>query len=131
MSVSYVAVTQLVDGQVMPQDFRSNMLERDEVWKLVDKTSCVQTGGLGKAEQSAEITFKDRTKLRSNIKAPRGVDPDLTNEEIVQKWRTLVKGVINDERRDRIEKLCLGLEDLTDVMELSNLLAGLTKNPIA
>jgi aconitate decarboxylase len=39
--------------------------------------------------------------------------------------------VIDNARRDRIEKICLRLEDLGYVMELSEELAVLMKNPIA
>ena len=49
-------------------------------------------------------------------------------------WRSggrLLKGVIDDERRVKIEKLCLELDKMEDVMELGELLAASTKNPIA
>jgi aconitate decarboxylase len=49
----------------------------------------------------------------------------------VEKFRGLMRGVIGDERRDEIEKVCLGIDSLEDITRLSNLLAGLTKNPIA
>jgi aconitate decarboxylase len=55
----------------------------------------------------------------------------LTNEEIVEKWRLITKNVIDDERRVKIEKLCLNITDLKDITELADVLAGLTKNPIA
>jgi len=131
MSASYVAVTQMVDGEVLPPSFRFDMLERDEVWSLVDRTTCVLTSGLAKWGQRVTIAFKDGTTLSAEVAAPRGVKPDLSNEEIVAKWKDLTKGVIDDARRDRVEKLCLGLEDLEDVMELSAELAGTTNNPIA
>lgn len=107
------------------------MLERDEVWSLVDKTTCVLNTGLAKWSQMAKVTFKDGTTLSAEVKAPRGVDPELTNEEIVEKWRDLTKGVIDDERRDKIEKMCLGLEGLGDVLQLSGQLTGATKDPVA
>jgi aconitate decarboxylase len=131
MSAKYVAVTQLVDGDVLPPSFRHDMLERDEVWKLVEKTQCVQSSELPKWSQRVEVMFKDGKTLGAEVKAPKGVDPEMTNEEILKKWRDLMNGVIDDERREKIEKLCLGLEELEDVMELNDLMAGLTKNPIA
>lgn len=39
--------------------------------------------------------------------------------------------IISEERREKIEKACLGIEELDDVMTLSDLLVGVTKNPIA
>jgi aconitate decarboxylase len=131
MSAKYVAVTQMVDGSVLPPSFRFDMLERNEVWGLVDKTTCVLNSGLTKWSQRVTVTLKDGTKLSAEMRTPRGVSPELTNGEIVEKWRDLMKGVIDDARRDKIEKMCLGLEELEDVMELSELLAGMSQNPIA
>ena len=130
MNAAYVAVTQLVDRDVMMAEFKHDMLERDDVWRLVDRADCILDEKMAYG-QKIEVTFKDGKRLTAEVKAPRGVDPALTNEEIVEKWRRLTKGVIDDERRDQIEKLCLGLEDLDDVVKLEDLLAGLTKNPIA
>ncbi|KAH6716950.1 hypothetical protein BKA61DRAFT_631014 [Leptodontidium sp. MPI-SDFR-AT-0119] len=59
-----------------------------------------------------------------------GVNPELSNEEIVEKWRGLMNGVIDEKRRDEIEKTCLGIEEFDDVMELGTLLAGMMKNVI-
>jgi aconitate decarboxylase len=132
MSNAYVAATQLVDGQVLPAQFRHDKLESDEVWSLVDKTSCEYNKHFdGRYNQRATITFKDKPTVTAMVNAAKGVDPALTNEEIVEKWRLIIKGVIDDERRARIEKLCLNFEAMEDVTELLDLLAGTTENPIA
>jgi len=136
MSAAYVAATQMVDGEVLPAQFRHDMLERDHVWKLVDKIDCILDNSVGppgpwESGQRIELKFRNGKKITAQVKAARGADPKITNEEIVEKWRGLCKGVIDDERRDKIEKLCLGLEDLDDVLKLEDLMAGLTKNPIA
>ncbi len=131
MSNSYVAATQLVDGQVLPAQFRHDKLESDEVWSLVDKTSCEFSKDFSnRYAQRATIAFKDGTTVSAMVNAAKGVDPALTNEEIVEKWRLITKDVIDDERRGRIENLCLNFEALDDVTELLDLLAGTTKNPI-
>lgn len=44
MSTAYLAATQMLDREVMPRQFRSDMLERDELWGLVDKIMFVQSG---------------------------------------------------------------------------------------
>ena len=133
MSAAYVAATQIVDGEVMPRGFRHDMLERDEVWRLVGKIECVLDEGLRDEgfATSAEVTWKDGRKARTDVKAARGVNPELSNKEIVEKWRLLTKDVIDDDRRDNIEKTCLGIEELDDVNILMYLLSGMTKNPIA
>jgi aconitate decarboxylase len=132
MSNAYVAATQLVHGQVLAAQFRHDKLELDLVWNLVNKTTCHHnTEFTQKAMQRATVTFKDKPTLTTLVDAPRGVYPPLTNEEIVEKWRSLTRDVIDDGRRLEIERLCLGLEDIKDVMELGRLMHGITKNPIA
>ena len=132
MSAKYVAATQMIDGVVLPPCFRYDMLNRDNVWGLVEKMNTVRKINKDYVGESAvEIRFKDGEILKAQVKAARGVSPDLTNEEIVEKFRGLMRGVIEDERRDEIEKVCLGIDSLEDITRLSNLLAGLTKNPIA
>jgi aconitate decarboxylase len=131
MSNAYVAATQLVDGQVLPAQFRQDKLESDEVWSLVSKTSCEYSKGFDTmSAQRATITFKDKSTVTAMVNGAKGVDPALTNEEIVEKWRLLTKGVIDDERMERIETLCLNFEAMEDVTELLDLLAATTKNPI-
>jgi aconitate decarboxylase len=134
MSAKYVAATQIVDGEVMPREFRYDMLERDKVWRLVEKIKCVQSEKKGeehKWKTIAEVKWKDGREAKVEVIAARGVKPELSNEEIVEKWRAITRDVIDDERRSIIEKTCLGIEELDDVMVLGDLLAGVTRNPIA
>ena len=41
MSAAYVAATQMVDGSVLSPSFRHDMLDRDDGWRLAEKTKCV------------------------------------------------------------------------------------------
>ena len=50
------------------------------------------------------------------VNTESGVDSELSNKDIVEKWRTITRDVIDDKRRDQIEKTCLGIEQLEDVM---------------
>ncbi|KAJ9301713.1 hypothetical protein DTO217A2_7550 [Paecilomyces variotii] len=132
MSCAYVAATQLVDGQVLPQQFHRDLLNRDSIWKLVERTECHYTPELGrKFEQRVTITFNNGSSISKTLDAPTGVDPPLSNEEILTKFRTFTRGLIDNKRQEAIEKLVLGLEDLADVSVLDEVLAGLTLDPIA
>jgi aconitate decarboxylase len=95
----------------------------------VDKVTCVQSNGENKRKwlTTAGVVWKGGRKAKVEVKAARGVDPELSNKEIVEKWRTLTRDVINDKRREQIEKACLRIELLEDVMELEDLLAGVNK----
>jgi len=54
------------------------------------------------------------------VNSAKGVAQALTNEEIEEKWRLITKGVIDDEKRARVE-LCLNFEATKDITELLNL----------
>ena len=130
MSAIYVAATQMVDGEVMPREFRHDMLERDEIWGLVEKIGCVESKE-HKWKTVVEVKWKNGKTAKAEVLGARGVSPELSNGEVVEKFRAITKDVIDDERRAKIEKACLGIEELDDVMALGDLLAGVTKNPIA
>ena len=54
----------------------------------------------------------------------------VTNEDIVHNWRILVRDVLEEERREKIEQCVLGLETLGDVRELIALLEDTVRCPI-
>lgn len=63
------------------------------------------------------------------LKAPRGVHPGLSNEEVLEKWRAVTKGVISQERQRKIEETVLNLEAGENVVAvLGELLTGETAN---
>lgn len=133
MSNAYAAAVQLVDKQVLAAQFRHDLLDRDVIWSLVEKVTCVRNDHLqlGKWSQKATVELYDGRALVEEIKAPKGIDPPISNEEIVKKWRLLADGVIDAERRDKIENLTLRLDEVDDISVLTNLLAGKTRNVIA
>ena len=115
MSSAYVAAVQLVDRQVLPAQFRQEQLDRDAVWHLVDVTTCkhnVEFDGPGRRwNQQVTIQFQDDSPPVVHFQSfPKGVDPPLTNDEILAKWRLITEGVISKERQQKIESLVLELE---------------------
>jgi aconitate decarboxylase len=133
MACMYVAATQLVDRQVLPPQFAKQSLERDEIWSLVDKISCVQNDNLGdgKFAQRMTVEFADGETMTAEVQNARGVDPELSNEELVTKWRDLTRGILDKERQKKIEKLVLGLETCEDVNALVELLTAVVPSVLA
>lgn len=125
MNNAYVAATQMVDQRVLPAEFGQDKLDRDLVWDLVNKSTCQQNNEFT-WDQKATITFKDNQILTTIVKAPRGVNPVLSNEEIVDKWRHLTIDIIDDEKRSKIEGVIMNLELVENVLELAQLLSGVT-----
>lgn len=127
MCARYVMATQLVDRQVLLENYSSDKLNRDVVWDLVAKSSCSHDPYFDIPARFSgarvTITFDDGFVLEESVDAPRGFDPWVTNEQLVEKYRKLAITVIDEERLDLIEKTVLRLDELTDVTELIDLLA--------
>lgn len=135
MSAAYTAAVQLVDGQVLPSQFRHDQLDREVIWKLIEKIKCFHAadsvlGNDGYA-QRVTINLNDGMVLSETLDAPKSVEPGLSNQEILEKWRRLTQDLMDQKRRDQIEALVMGLEDLEDVSVLDDLMGAAVSNPIA
>ena len=132
MSAAYSAALQLVDGQVLPNQFRFDQLDRDVVWNLIGKTKCFYALDLGdeRYAQRVTITLNDGTELSETLDNPRSVSPGLSNEEILEKWRRLTQDIMDEGTRDRIERLVLDIETLEDVRILDDLMSTCVSNPL-
>lgn len=144
MNNAYVGATQLVDGAVLPTQFTDEALERDEIWDLMAKTRCVFNDQLGtKFATRVEVELSsDKESLGGDQEAararvliaelpgPRGILPEFSNQDIIDKWRGLAMSVIDDRRREAIEEVVLNLEGCQDINRLIDLLTGETRNPL-
>jgi aconitate decarboxylase len=127
MNTAFVAASQLVDEQVLLEQFATPKLNRDEIWNLIYKTHCTHTPTLDKPNIGCgsiiKITFQDDTQIEHTLLQPKGVDEPITNDEILEKFRRLTGNLISADRQARIETLVLGMEDLTDIEDLIDLLS--------
>lgn len=137
MNNAYVGATQLVDKSVLPPQFSDEMLGRDDVWNIVKKTQCVLNQNL-KQRFAQRVTIElhnidggTQQPLVAELEGPKGVFPEFSNDDIVEKWRSLAATVIDDERRAKIEHLILHLDECRDIGVLIDLLTPETKNPLA
>ena len=127
LCAAYVMATQLVDRQVLLEQFSQDRLSRDEVWDLVHKTTCSHDPYFDPAERLSgarvTVTFEDGLVLEDSLDMPRGFDPWVTNEQLVEKYRKLGATVVDSKRLKAIEETVLRLDALEDVTELIELLA--------
>ncbi|KAL5357223.1 2-methylcitrate dehydratase PrpD [Aspergillus floccosus] len=134
MNVAFVAASQLVDGQVLLQQFSSAKLDRDDVWNLVNKTRCTHTPELDKPNMGCgatiTITLQDGTRLEHTLLQPKGVDQPITNAEILEKFRRMTASLISPEQQRQIEAAVLGMEMLTDVESFIDVLNVPVPNPL-
>jgi hypothetical protein len=75
------------------------------------------------------IVFRDPTKEKARVLVPalRGVNPLLTNNKIVGKWRSLMLNLLDDISMKKIEDFVLGLGKGSRLGELIRLLGPRTK----
>ncbi len=136
MSIQYAAAVQLLDREVLMAQYGAKKLNRPEIRTLMAK---VQPEHNASSDSKSDLGFKtivtvhfrDSEKtLEQSVAGPKGVTPPASNEDIVEKWRSLVRGVIEDDRRDEIEAKVLTLDKGKDVTELIQLLQADVKCPI-
>lgn len=144
MNNAYMGVTQLVDRAILPSQFRTEALERDEIWNLVARTKCVLNDHLGtKLATRVEVELRDDTVssesdqkvarkqvLMAERLGPKGIAPGLSNRDIIDKWRALAMTVIDDGRREAIEQMIRNLEQFGNINNPIDLLAVGTGNPL-
>ena len=129
MSIQYAVAAQLVDREVLMAQFSADRLNRESVRGLMAKVEPKHNTALDAQKDLGfqtvmTVNFTNGGKVTTTVKAPKGIEPACSNEDVVQKWRALVRDVLDDERMDRIEKLVLGLEDCDDVKALIQELEG-------
>lgn len=136
MSIQYAVAAQLVDGQVLMEQFGAPRLNRPQLRELMAKVQPVHQAGFDKSSETtwrtiATVRFEDGTEVSATLNAAKGTEPEASNEEIVQKWRKLVSGILDDHTRDEIENCVLRLETLDDITKLAKLLEVSVECPIA
>jgi aconitate decarboxylase len=127
MSTKYCIAAQLVDRAVLPEQFTSTNLNRDEIWDAIDKVECECDPSFGSEKRWAtrvSVQFDDGTLLNEQSEGPRTTHDPLSNQDIVSKWRTLANSCIEPARRRHIEELVLNIEHLADMREITRALEG-------
>ncbi|KAI5194237.1 hypothetical protein E4T39_08720 [Aureobasidium subglaciale] len=134
MHAAFVAAVQIHDAQVLPAQFADDMLNRDAIWNLIEKTRCLHNTDFDGPDhpwrQRVTVTFSDGTLLSHLATKPKGVNPPLTNDEILLRWRTMTERTMSITKSQEIEALVLGIERVEDITELTEALNFIAKNPL-
>lgn len=131
MNIGYVTAAALLDGNVLPEQFAPARRDADDIWSLIAAT----TVHLDESPARAATTEKFRTELavttvdgavhRVGVDVPHGAPTDpVTDDEVVAKFHALAERVTDRARADAIERAVLGLEELDDTDQLTELLAA-------
>ena len=116
MSIQYAAAVQLVDREVLMAQFSAEKLNREQVVDLMQKVEPVHDVSFDVSKKDGfktvvKIAFADGEAVEEAVQAPKGVDPPLSNEDVVVKFRSLAKMVVDQERMRKIEDCVLSLDE--------------------
>ena len=128
MNVAYAVAVTLLDGTALAAQFAPSRIDGNDVWTLIERTTARHEPAFDQRYEDGyntrlAVTLADSTIREAFVDHPKGgiVHP-LENAEIVEKFRVLVRPLIDLERAQRIERVVLELEALRDARELIALL---------
>jgi 2-methylcitrate dehydratase PrpD len=131
MNIGYATAAALLDGNVLPEQFTPGRLDADDVWKLIDATEVHLDETLTDApiterfRTDVAVTMVDGTVHHARVDQPHGAPGDpVTNPELVAKFHALADRVTEGSRVEAIARAVTGLDELDDVANLIDLLAG-------
>jgi len=129
MNVAYATAVALLDGAALADQFSSERINADDVWRLIERTDARHDPDLDllpadeQQTTTVEITYRTGRNARVTVSHPRGTGGNLlSNQDVVDKYRSLTQRLLSPERRRDIERAVLGIEQLDDVSELTGLL---------
>lgn len=130
MNMAYAVAVAALDGAALIEQFSPERIDADDVWDFMQKITVRHDeafdseGPLARGAVRIRFTFGDGSGEELLLRHPQGQPlAQVSNEGILDKFRTLTCTVIDAKRQRRIEELVLGLERLADVQELIDALA--------
>jgi aconitate decarboxylase len=137
MNVAYAVAAALLDGQVLVEQFSEKRINKDDVWSLIGRTRTYHDKDydklpVGERETTrVSIISKDGSKRSKVVAHPRGTGPrTLTNDEILDKYRSLTRPIVSVDRQSAIENMVLNLESVRDISSLVDLLTPNVRSAI-
>jgi aconitate decarboxylase len=137
MNIAYVVAVALLDGNVLIDQFAEDRINRDDVWRLIDRTQTHHEESYDKLPTDQQLRTRIRLMLEdgsvreATVTHPRGTgDHLLSDADIVEKYRSLTHSVVAPERQAAIEQAVLGIDQLDDIGELVGLLIPAVKSPL-
>jgi aconitate decarboxylase len=114
----------------MVAQFSPQRIAQDDVWALIPRIKAHhdadfdKRGGIGRGAARVRIKFNDGTLEECLKPVSRAVQTPLPADEVVAKFRSLTRDIVEAPRLAQIEDRVLNLEKLRDVKELISLLAA-------
>ena len=123
-SLPYCVAVALMDGGVGLNQFSENRINDSKLHKLIQKVKVIRDKGLTNQYPEAmpnliKITTRDGRRFSNKVKYPKGhPKKPMTDDEVEEKFRRLVKGNISGEYIDNLFDVLWGLEDVKNINNL-------------
>jgi 2-methylcitrate dehydratase len=114
----YLTAIAIMDRQIGPDQFIPEKFENPKVRELIDKVILKGDPDLDKARPAgiSEIVTKQGKKYQCRVDYPRGhVRNPMTDEEIVEKFKTIASRYMSDKQIDQVVDIVFALDKLEDV----------------
>src|SRR5246500_3502994 len=138
MNVAYAVAVALLDGEVLVDQFSTKRINKDDVWSLINRTRTHHEKAYDQLPVTERettrvcITLKDGSTKNKVVAHPRGTGQrTLTNDQILDKYRSLTRSVISLDRQSAIETTVLNIESVTDISSLVELLTPTVRAALA
>jgi 2-methylcitrate dehydratase len=123
-SLPYCIAVALTDGDVTLDSFSDQRLHDESLLDLVAKIKIQRNAELTTRyprgiPNRITVTLKDGRSFTAENEFPRGHDHNpMSDDEVINKFQRLSRGLLNELAQRKIIDLCLHLEDLEDVRQL-------------
>lgn len=129
-SFHFVVAVGLIDGEVSLRSFENNRWDDPQVKALIDMIDIVPDKAWNKREHggapaSIKVTTRDGRTYAAEVAYQRGhVKNPMGADGIAEKFRSSVKGILDEKRSAAIVETVMGLEKQRSLKGLMGLLAG-------
>ena len=135
MNIAYVLAVATLDHAALVDQFSPVRIDSDDVWALIPRITAHHEpafdaqGAIGRGQTHLTVRFTDGSLLESSRFAAASALEPIANGAIVDKYRRLTHGVLDQRRQQMIERLVLGLDQIDDLSELIEVLARPVASP--
>jgi len=137
MSSKYSTSVALLDGGALLDQFSNKRINSDDVWKLIDKTTICHEDSFDQKPHTSfttrvTLTLLDGGNFQQLVETPRGgEDHPLSNDDIVNKFKNLLKAIADESTSEKICDFVLNLEKQKQMLPMFNLIKEPVKNALS
>ena len=134
MNIGYVLAVEILDSEVLPEQFSPSRLDADDVWELIPRITAHHNPDFDndpndRGKTILRIRFADGQVIESVQQAARSVLSPVTNDEITTKYRQLTRDILDPNRQHQLEQLVLSIDTAPNLHDLEHTLADPVTSP--